>query len=92
MLAGSASAYDPAYYDDPAYATALTSLAVASGSGYPGAALEAGMNSGGAHASASQAATIRNALLRARQLARTVPAMTAISRFTLPTAAFSFGW
>lgn len=92
MLAGSASAYDPSYYDDPAYATALTSLAVASGSGYPGAALEAGMNPGGSYASASQAKKIRDTLLRARQAARTMPALRTLGTVGLAATAFDFGW
>lgn len=91
-LAGSASAYDPEYYDDPAYATALASIAVASGAAYTGASLEAGMNTGSGYASASQAATIRANLLNARWASKALPAARTLGTIGLGVAAFDLGW
>lgn len=91
-LAGSASAtYDPQYYDDPGYATAVTSLGLAYGS-YTGATLEAGMNTGGGSASASQAQAIRQALTEARWAGKFLPAARTLGAIGLGVTAFDVGW
>lgn len=91
VSAGSASAYEPQYYTEAAYATGVTSLALASGS-YTGASVEAGMNPGGTYAAASQAGAIRAALLNARWASAVMPAAETLGAIALGTMAFDIGW